>query len=175
MKVFLIGMPGAGKSTLGPELAAHLNYSFSDLDIEIEKAAGLPIPEIFAKRGEAGFRQLEAEALKTVANSAENLVVATGGGTPCYSDNLAYMHTCGITVYLKAEPKVLEKRLFATDLKNRPLLKEKSSAQLLTYLEQTLQLRLPFYQQAGIIFEASQPANAVGQLADFIRQFLQTA
>ena len=161
MNVYLIGMPGAGKSTVGKVLAHKLGRNFVDLDIAIEKMAGLSIPEIFEKHGETYFRQLESEALKTVSFSTEKLVVATGGGTPCFFDNLAFMQTQGLVLYLKVSPETLAERLLALTLNSRPLLKEKSKSQLLMYLNQTLVARSPFYEKAGIILEADTVAKTV--------------
>lgn len=168
MKVFLIGMPGAGKSTLGPELAALLHYPFLDLDTEIEKETGVSIPEIFAQQGESGFRLLETKNLQTIADATENLVLATGGGTPCFNGNMELMNSCGKTVYLKASPEILAARLCQKGLERRPLLQGKTFAQLLSYLEETLTLRETFYLQAGIIFENNSSAEAPHKLANLI-------
>ncbi|KAA9340318.1 shikimate kinase [Adhaeribacter soli] len=171
MHIYLIGMPGAGKTTLGRQLAATLNLPFIDLDEAIEKQAGLTIPQLFEQKGEAYFRQLESEVLKTVSDSAERLVIATGGGTPCFSDNMAFMNKNGTTVYLRTEPDVLVQRLLNQELSQRPLLKGKSETELLAYLTQTITARQPFYLQAGIIFEARDNMQAVAQLSAFISRF----
>lgn len=161
MHVYLIGMPGAGKSTVGKKLAEALGRTFADLDIVIAKMAGFTIPEIFEKHGEDYFRKLESEALKTVSFSAEKLVIATGGGTPCFFDNLVFMQTQGLVLYLKTSPEILAERLLALPLNSRPLLKEKSNSQLFIYLNQTLTARAPFYEKAGIILEATTVAETV--------------
>lgn len=161
MHVYLIGMPGAGKSTVGRVLAAKLGRTFVDLDAAIEKMAGLTIPEIFDRQGEAYFRQLESEALKTLSVTREKLVVATGGGTPCFFNNSAVMQQYGTVLYLKAAPETLVKRLLASPLNSRPLLKEKNELQFLSYLNQTLTARAPFYEKAGIILEPPTVADAV--------------
>jgi shikimate kinase len=171
MHIYLIGMPGAGKTTLGRQLAAVLNLPFSDLDEAIEKQTGLTIPQLFEQKGEGYFRQLESDMLKIVTNSAEKLVIATGGGTPCFSDNMAFMNENGITVYLKAEPDVLVQRLLDQQLSERPLLKGKSKMELVAYLTQTLTARQPLYLKAGIIFEAPGNKEAVAQLSAFISRF----
>jgi len=172
MHIYLIGMPGAGKSTLGPALATQLGRKFLDLDIEIEKATGQTISRIFEKYG-------EAESLKMVSLSNENLVIATGGGTPCFHDNLAFMNAKGTTVYLKVLPEILTERLLQTDLTNRPLFKGKNKPLVLRYLQETLRMRATFYEQAGIIFESrSNPASIAEETAALlalIRRYEQTA
>jgi len=171
MHVYLIGMPGAGKSTVGKVLAEKLGRTFVDLDAAIEKMAGQIISEIFEKFGENYFRQLESEALKTVSFSEEKLVIATGGGTPCFHDNLDIMKKHGQVLYLKVTPEILAERLMALPLNSRPLLKEKSKSQLLSYLNQTLTTRSPFYEKAGIILEAATVAETVAaSLQKLIRE-----
>lgn len=159
-------MPGAGKTTLGRALAAQLNRKFVDLDAAIEAKAGLTIPQLFEEKGETYFRELEAETLKTVSFSAEKLVVATGGGTPCFHQNMAFMNAHGLTVYLKVSPEVLAERLWQTELAKRPLLKNKSKPLIVNYLQETLQKRVTFYKQAGIIFESRcKPASIADETA----------
>jgi len=171
MHVYLIGMPGAGKSTVGKVLAEKLGRTFVDLDAAIEKMAGKSIPEIFEKFGENYFREIENEALKTVSFSEEKLVIATGGGTPCFHDNLDVMKNHGQVLYLKVTPEILAERLLTLPLNSRPLLKEKSKSQLLSYLNQTLTARAPFYEKAGIILEAAAVADTVAaSLQKIIRE-----
>lgn len=170
MKVFLIGMPGAGKSTLGRKLAAELNLPFFDLDTEIAKAANSTIPEIFRKNGEAYFRKLESEVLKTVVFSAENLVIATGGGTPCFHNNLKFMNEKGLTVYLKASLATLTNRLLKSGLTGRPLFQNKTKDDLCQFLVATLAKRVTFYTQAGIIFESLPLTPDTVALAEIIRK-----
>ena len=169
MLVYLIGMPGAGKSTLGPVLAAQLNCKFLDLDAAIEEKAGRTIPQIFEAKGEAYFRKLESEVLKTVSFSGEKRVIAAGGGTPCFHDNMVFMNTHGITVYLKTSPEILAERLLQTNLTNRPLLKNKNKVLIFIFLIETLNLRDTFYELAGIIFESVSPLpDQVQELAEII-------
>ena len=161
MHVYLIGMPGAGKSTVGKVLAEKLGRTFVDLDAAIANMAGFTISEIFEKSGENYFRKIESEALKTVSSLGEKLVIATGGGTPCFHDNLAFMKIKGHVLYLKTTPEILAERLLTLPLNSRPLLKEKSKSQLLAYLNQTLTTRSPFYEKAGIIIETNAVADTV--------------
>jgi shikimate kinase len=170
MKVYLIGMPGAGKSTLGRKLATLLNYPFFDLDLEIEKLAGKSISQIFRQHGEVYFRELESNILKTVSFSAGKVVIATGGGTPCFHNNMEFMKEQGLTVYLKATPLILANRLIKTDLVNRPLFQERTKDDLRHFLVETLADRATFYAQAGIVFESRSLDSDAAALAHIIRE-----
>ena len=119
--VYLIGFMGAGKSTVGRDLAARLGWPFRDTDELIEGKAGLSIPEIFAALGEAGFRRLEAEVIREVTGET-GLVVALGGGAPLQAGNWHRIKTSGITVYLREEPEALFSRLAENG--GRPLLSD---------------------------------------------------
>ena len=120
MKIFLIGFMGCGKSTLGKKLALKLGYTFVDIDKEIERMVNMSISEYFQKHGEEAFRELESSALKTI-NLPENSIIATGGGAPCFFDNLQWMNENGTTIYLSLSPKALAKRL-ENDTEQRPVL-----------------------------------------------------
>ncbi|MEM6643286.1 MAG: shikimate kinase [Bacteroidota bacterium] len=110
-KVFLVGLPGSGKTTLGMELAIHLQIPFIDLDQEIEKGSKQQIPVIFKEHGEGFFRQLEFETLRKVVPAHDKFVLATGGGTPCFFENMVYMNEMGTTVYLNTEVDQIKRRL----------------------------------------------------------------
>src|ERR1700751_2656126 len=122
MKIFLIGFMGSGKTTLGRKLAARLNYEFIDLDHKLEQKVELSIAEYFTLFGEDSFRKLEAEVLRKTPYS-ENVIVSTGGGLPCYFDNLDWMKANGKVVYIKVNPKTLADRL-ETGKEERPLLQD---------------------------------------------------
>jgi shikimate kinase len=102
--IFLIGFMASGKTTVGRELAKRIGASFFDTDTEVEKREGLPIAEIFGRRGEGFFRELESRVLADLTADCgnSNLVIATGGGLPCTGDNLSLMNRTGITVYLRS-------------------------------------------------------------------------
>src|SRR5579859_2734142 len=100
MKIFLIGLPGSGKTTMGKSLADALRLPFADLDVEIEKSEGLTVPQIFEKRGEDYFRAAESELLKKFTSSSGHFVMAAGGGAPCFNRNMTAMNQSGITVFL---------------------------------------------------------------------------
>ena len=120
--IFLVGMPGSGKSTVGRLLAEKLGFDFYDLDAEIERTYGGTIAEIFAKGGEDLFRRTEAETLiNTIANKG-TIVIATGGGTPCFYDGIKVMNESGVTVYLETPIEVLISR--TKRKQHRPLLSE---------------------------------------------------
>ena len=101
---------GCGKSTVGRKLATAVGYDFVDLDQRVCEIAGMTIPEIFATQGEEAFRQLERQALEEMADRCD-VVVATGGGAPCYGDNMERFMALGTTVYLKMSPTALRDRL----------------------------------------------------------------
>ena len=153
VRVILIGYMGAGKTTVGKALAADLGLTFYDLDWYITMRYHRSVPEIFAERGEEGFRDLERRMLHEVAEF-ENVVVSCGGGTPCFYDNMEYMNSLADTVYLKAEPDVLAKHLKMGKGK-RPLIEGKTPEELETYIQESLQAREPFYSQAKYTIDIS--------------------
>jgi len=148
-KIFLIGFMGSGKSTAGRRLASHLKWSFVDLDEKIEKAEGISIPDIFSLMGESCFRQIESKALKELL-SVTNTVISTGGGTPCFGDNMDLMLNTGLTIYLKMTPESLKKRLVRSH-KGRPLLKDIDKRELQGYIAAKLAEREKWYSRAEII------------------------
>ena len=109
-RIFLIGYMGAGKTTLGKAFAREMSLNFIDLDWFIEERFHKTVQQLFLERGEDGFRELERKMLHEVAEF-EDVVVSTGGGTPCFFDNMEYMNDCGDTVFLDVEPAVLFRRL----------------------------------------------------------------
>jgi shikimate kinase len=152
--VFLVGFMGCGKTTLGRKLAKHLDYAFIDLDHQLEAKVGMTIAEYFAKFGENSFRKLESEVLKTTTYPA-NAIVSTGGGLPCFFDNMGWMNNHGKTIYIQLSPKTLADRL-EHEKNKRPVLNDRTEDELITFIEQKLEERDPFYTQASII------ANGIG-------------
>lgn len=146
MLIYLIGYMGAGKTTYGKRLARDINYNFIDLDQKIEAEQGKTISEIFAEKGEDGFRQIERDAMMQTFG-LENTIVATGGGTPCFFDNMQLLNQHGATLYIEMTPKALVWNLMNSH-KDRPLLHDKTYEELVDYIDATLQKRLPFYTQA---------------------------
>lgn len=149
MKIFLIGFMGSGKTTSGKRLAAALNYPFFDLDHQIAAATGMSVPAYFAAYGEDAFRQLEQEILQTFAYP-DSCVISTGGGTPCYYDNMDWMNNHGLTVFIDMPPVALAKRLEQGKHK-RPLLKDLNSDEMVAFIREKLEDRLPFYNKAKVI------------------------
>lgn len=145
-RIILVGYMGSGKTTVGRQLALALGVSFYDLDWYIEMRFHRTVAQIFAERGEEGFREIERNMLHEVAEF-EDVVVSCGGGTPCFFDNMDYLNTMGQTVYLKASPEVLAAHLKMGKVE-RPLIKGKSEEELLAYIRESLQKREPFYSKA---------------------------
>ena len=151
MKIYLIGMPGSGKTTLGKQVASDLPTSFVDLDYEIESREKKSIPEIFSQQGEDYFRMVESELLKEWAASDKSFVMATGGGTPCFFQGIDVMMQTGISIFLDTPIDLLVQRLEKKS--GRPLLQSKDNNELRNKLEALRQSRLPFYQRAQITLQ----------------------
>lgn len=150
-RIFLIGYMGVGKTTAGRELAKSLNLEFIDLDSFIQNRYNKTISQIFEEEGEAKFREMENKILKEVAEF-ENVVISTGGGVPCFFDNMEIMNKAGVTIYMKASPVLLAERLNLCKEK-RPLIKDKDEDQMLEFVLESLEKRSSFYHQAKIIYE----------------------
>lgn len=151
MKIFLIGFMGCGKSTKAKQLASRLNCPVIDLDAVIVVEQGKTIAEYFAENGEAAFRKLESETLKNY-DYPETCIVATGGGLPCFFDNMEWMNANGQTVYLQMTPPQLVSRLHNRE--KRPLLKGMDDEQLLAFVEMKLAERNAFYTRAQHVVNA---------------------
>lgn len=143
---------GAGKTTLGRDLSDFLGLSFIDLDVFIEERFHKTIRQIFAERGEEAFRELERRMLHEVAEF-EDIIVSTGGGTPCFFDNMSFMNSCGQTVYLRVSIDELAARLEMAR-QTRPVLQNRTGEALKAFIRESLESRLPFYEQARFIFDA---------------------
>ncbi|WP_282776889.1 shikimate kinase [Phaeodactylibacter xiamenensis] len=167
MQIYLIGFMGSGKSYTGRQLAQLLNRRFIDLDDWIEQEAGLSIREIFEQQGEAHFRKAEAEAVRKMAEEL-SAVIATGGGTPCFHQNMEWMNANGLTVYLDTSPEVLFQRL-KSGRGHRPLIRSLTDEGLRAYISQKLRERTPYYQQASIVYAQKTGGEAVAE--DLAHQF----
>jgi len=165
--IFLIGFMGSGKSTLGSWLAARLNVDFVDLDWLVEACEGMPIPLIFAQRGEEAFRVAERRALLDFCQQGRRVVVSTGGGAPCYRDNLLHMQRAGTTVYLRLAAEELASRLREVR-PERPLLAGVLPEALAGHVGTMLAAREPYYSQADLVVEAG-----VGGIPDIGAQVLR--
>ena len=146
-RIFLIGYMGSGKTTVGQLLASRLDYSFIDMDAHIEGKELKSVKQIFAELGELKFRLLEQESLHEIAEY-NNVVISTGGGAPCFFDNIQCMNDRGITIYLKLSPTELTERLEELNTNSRPLLAERKGVELHQFITKGLAKREPYYMQA---------------------------
>ena len=149
VRIFLTGYMGAGKTTLGKAFARKMNVPFVDLDWYIEERFHKTVGELFTERGETGFRELERNMLH------ENVVISTGGGAPCFFDNMEFMNRVGKTVFLDVHPDVLFRRLRIAK-QQRPILQGKEDDELKAFIIRALEQRAPFYTQAQYIFNADE-------------------
>jgi len=165
--VFLVGMPSSGKSTLGRKLARALNYRFVDLDKLIVKDQKKTIPELFKEKGEAYFREVESRLLHQIRPN-QWLVVATGGGAPCFFNNMAFIKSAGISVFINISPAELTQRILQHGKDDRPLLS--GVTQLEQELNMRLQNRLPYYTEAD--FTVTHETSKVNLLLELVSPHL---
>ena len=154
MKLFVIGMRGSGKSYWAKQLATKLQYELVDLDTVIEIENNATISEIFELYGEQFFRNQETKYLRNF-DTKNNVVLATGGGTACFNDNMQWMNEQGITIWIDEPIDVLVNRL-VKEKAHRPLIKNLNDAELKYFLEQKLQQRKPFYSKAKYIISSKE-------------------
>jgi shikimate kinase len=165
MHIYLIGFMGSGKSYWGKKWADAVKAEFVDLDLLVEAMHG-PIGDIFAEKGETYFRDLETDFLRELSGK-KNCIVATGGGTPCFNDNITWMNENGRSVYLRSSPGHIMDRLWL-ERKKRPLIKNLNDEELLYYIIEKIRERESFYNQASVIIDVDDlPEN-------FIPGFLNT-
>ncbi len=151
MKIFLIGYMASGKSTIGRKLSQELGVPFIDLDKYIEEKYFKTIPQIFEQEGEDAFRKKEHTSLKEVAEF-ESAVIATGGGAPCFFDNIDVMNQSGFCVFLDVDAEELASRLMQSKTE-RPLIKGKSPDELVDFIESMMAKRRPFYEKAKCVLK----------------------
>ena len=151
MRIFLIGYMGAGKTTVGTLLANKLNWTFIDIDCFIENRYHKTITSIFEEKGEIGFREIEHRTLQEISGF-EKVVISTGGGLPCFFNNMDLMNQSGITIYLRSSVGELISRI-NFEKQKRPLVKNKSQEELLDFVETSLIDREKYYNNAKIIFD----------------------
>lgn len=153
MLFFLNGFMGSGKSHWGRIWAANHKLAFVDLDEMIEIEEGKSVVDIFESKGEDYFRTVEAKKLREL-KELKNTIIACGGGTPCFNENMKWMNQNGISVYISATPDEILRRL-ARGQAQRPLIKKLNQAELLFFIQQKLKEREPFYSQANIILPSA--------------------
>ena len=151
MKIFLVGFMGSGKTTIGRCLAERIGFDFVDTDHFIEMQQGMTVSELFARHGEDAFRKMEHNLLLEI-QQLDYTVVSTGGGMPCYGNNMDIMRSCGKVVYLKTPPQTLTRRLLCSP-NERPLIEGKTEKELEQYIVEKLNEREHFYSRAHIVVE----------------------
>ena len=171
MLIFLIGMPGSGKSSVGKELATLMESKLLDLDAYIIEREKLSIPEIFKTKGEDYFRKAETNSLAEICEKMKSGVIAVGGGTPCFNNNMEVMQKGGCTVYLKTTPDVLANRI-ENDTNERPLFRKLNGRKLKEKVTSMLEHREKFYKKATVVFDLRDKTPAV--IAAEIKKLLIT-
>ncbi len=167
-RILLIGFMAAGKTTLGKAWARDLGLQFIDLDHYIENRYCCTVSQLFANRGEEAFRQIERNILHEVAEF-EDVIISTGGGTPCFFDNMEYMNAQGITVFLEASADVIYARLTIARTQ-RPLVANKTADELRQYIAEMLERRNPYYTRAHHTFCANRLENTC-QVEESVKLF----
>lgn len=150
-RVYLIGFMGAGKTTIGKYVAHDMGWKYLDMDHLFEEEQGCTISQYFAEKGEAAFRVEETNLLKKIAQM-DNVIVSTGGGTPCSDENIKIMRESGTVIYINVEPEILRNRLASAKV-NRPLLADKTNEELLEFIKGKLGEREKYYRQAQLIVD----------------------
>jgi len=149
-KIVLVGMPGSGKTTLGRQIARRLGFQFLDLDHLIEKKTGVPISTIFSEKGEGYFRKLESEILFGCLQKEESFILSTGGGAPCFNDNMPMINQYALSVYLEVPLNQLLYRLTGGQVQKRPLFYGLETGEIILKLKSMFEMRHPFYEKSKI-------------------------
>lgn len=165
LRILLIGYMGAGKTTIGKVLSDEMNIPFYDLDWYIEARMHRNIKQLFEERGEEGFRKIEQAMLHEVAEN-ENVIIACGGGTPCFFDNMDYMNRQGTTVYLKAIPEVLYAHL-KMGKTIRPLLLGKTEEEIGQLIVRQVAERESYYLKAKYVLNINL-LNSAGKIKEAV-------
>ena len=167
--IFIIGYMACGKTTFGRALGRASGREFIDLDFRIEQRFHTTVSEIFRTRGESGFRKIESEMLREVAEM-ENVIVACGGGTPCFNDNMGLMLASGHTVWLDSSIERIVRRLIANRSK-RPLMADKRPEELTEAVSKGMEPRIPYYSRARIRISGDR-LEYRNQISDTVESFI---
>lgn len=149
MIYYLVGYMGCGKSTIAKEIGDKYNVKIIDIDSEIEKLLGMSIKEAFDKYGEDYFRMVETKVLKQITEENDNCIVSCGGGLPCFNNNMDYINTHGISLYIKVSTEELISRLSKLEIEKRPILIDKD---ITTFIPKQLKEREYFYNKSKYIY-----------------------
>ncbi len=172
MKVFLVGYMGCGKSTLARKLSRRTGMRAVDTDTEVERLEGATVSDIFRYEGEQRFRELERQVVERLAASDEACVVATGGGLPTWSDNMAMLSAAGVTVYLRRSADKIAARLTPYGRSKRPKLQGLNDAELAAFMERNIAEREPHYAQAALVIDCDVLSD--DEVVERILNYLET-
>ena len=177
LPIYLVGYMGAGKTTAGRLLADKLGWHFVDLDEAFQQIHGYSPAEYIREFGIEDFRKKEKYVLEDLADQIpfDKIIYATGGGYPCWEDNMEYLRELGTSIYIRWKPEHLAKRLSLTDLSERPVLQGKTEEELLAFIAPQLKAREPFYARANHILDVEIcDEDSDERIAEELFQFLKS-
>ena len=177
LPIYLVGYMGAGKTTVGRLLAEKLGWRFVDLDEAFQQIHGYSTAEYIRQFGIEDFRYKEKYVLEDLADQVpyEKVIYATGGGYPCWEDNMECLRELGTSIYIRWSPEHLAKRLSLTDLSERPVLQGRSEEELLAFIVPQLEAREPFYRKANHILDVDIcDENSDERIAEELFQFIRS-
>lgn len=158
MRLFLVGYMGSGKSTIGRKVARGMKLPFFDTDKMVEESEGASVADIFAYAGEEYFRRAERNALERCTDE-QNAVISTGGGAPVWGDNMEWIGSQGVSVYLKRTPEQILSRLSPYGRERRPRFRGLNDEELLAFMHENLAEREPIYERATITIDCSEASD----------------
>ncbi|GAB3646696.1 shikimate kinase [Echinicola sediminis] len=170
-KIVLVGMPGSGKSTLGKMSAKQLKFDFYDLDEEIVKEEGMEIPQIFMKKGEGYFRKLETKVLNQLLDRDSSFLLSTGGGAPCFNENMELINEKGISVFLEVSLSQILDRLTKAEAEKRPMFQGLDAGEIMLKLQNLMADRVGYYEKAKIKLSGDDISteHLISELMSFFR------
>lgn len=177
LPIYLVGYMGAGKTTAGKMLAEKLGWHFVDLDEAFKEIHGYSTADYIRQFGIDDFRRKEKYVLEDLADQIpfEKIIYATGGGYPCYEDNMDCLRELGTSIYIRWRPEHLAKRLILTDLSDRPVLQGRTEEELLAFIVPQLEAREPFYAKANHILDVDIcDEHSDERIAEELYQFLKS-